>query len=197
RAPGATQAYFALESAMDEVAARLEMDPIELRLRNVSREGDPDAYGGKWPRIASVEVLEEAQRHPVYTAPLGDDEAVGVALGSWGGARTPSAAGCRVEPDGTVSVTVGSPDISGTAPGGSVEITRLVALGREFMGRHKPVEAIGRSAVQAASPTFTVHLARVRAEKETGSYHVTGYAAIQDVGHAINPPEIAGQIHGG
>jgi CO/xanthine dehydrogenase Mo-binding subunit len=282
RAPGATQAYFALESAMDEVAARLDIDPIEFRLRNVSREGDPDAYGSKWPRIASVEVLEEAKRHPVYTEPLGDGEAVGVALGSWGGARTPSAAGCRVEPDGTVSVTVGSPDISGTAtglaliaaegfgispdkvrvstadtssapyssmasgsqvtysvggavyeaarearrqlmeiateeleaapedleitdgrvavkgaPSRSVEITRLVSLGREFMGRHKPIEAIGRSAVRAASPTFTVHIARVRAEKETGSYHVTGYAAIQDVGHAINPPEIAGQIHGG
>src|SRR5438876_360661 len=41
RAPGATQAYFALESAIDELAVRLQIDPIELRLRNVSREGDP------------------------------------------------------------------------------------------------------------------------------------------------------------
>src|SRR6266851_4328736 len=282
RAPGATQAYFALETAMDELAARLEMDPIELRLRNVSREGDPTADGGRWPRIASVEVLEEAKRHPLYTTPLGDDEAVGVALGAWGGARTPSAAGCRVEPDGTVSVTVGSPDISGTAtglamiaaeafgvsadmvrvevgdtasapfsttssgsqvtysvggavyeaarearrqlleiateeleaapedleivggrvavkgaPSRSVEITKLVRMSREFMGRHKPIEATGRSAVQAASPMFTVHIARVRVDRETGAFQLTGYAAIQDVGHAINPPEVEGQIHGG
>ena len=282
RAPGATQAYFALESAMDELAERLRMDPIQLRLLNVSREGDRTADGRRWPRIASSEVLEEAARHPLYTAPAGPDEAVGVALGSWGGARTPSAAGCRVEPDGTVAVTVGSPDISGTATGlamiaaqafgvsadkvhvevadtstapfsatasgsqvtysvggavyeaaqearrqlleiateeleaaaedldildgrvvvkgaptRSVEITELVKLGREFMGRHKPIQAVGRSAVQAASPTFTVHIARVKFDRETGAYRLTGYAAIQDVGHAINPPEIEGQIHGG
>src|SRR5207237_4280861 len=65
RAPGATQAYFALESAMDELAAKLGMDPIELRLRNVSREGDLAADGEPWPRIASIEVLEEARSHPV------------------------------------------------------------------------------------------------------------------------------------
>ena len=282
RAPGATQAYFALESAIDELAERLRMDPIQLRLLNVSREGDRTADGGRWPRIASTEVLEEAARHPLYTAPAGPDEAVGVALGSWGGARTPSAAGCRVEPDGTLAVTVGSPDISGTATGlamiaaqgfgvspdkvrvevadtsnapysgtssgsqvtysvggavleaaqearrqlfeiateeleaapedldivdgrvavkgaptRSVEITELVKLGREFMGRHKPIQAVGRSAVRAASPTFTVHIARVKFDRETGAYRLTGYAAIQDVGHAINPPEIEGQIHGG
>src|SRR5207244_732418 len=110
RAPGATQAFFALESAIDEVAVKLGVDPIDLRLRNVSREGDPTPDGHRWPRVASVEVLEEARRHPLYTAALGPDEAVGVALGSWGGARTPSAAGCRVDPDGLGAVTVGSPD---------------------------------------------------------------------------------------
>jgi CO/xanthine dehydrogenase Mo-binding subunit len=282
RAPGATQAYFALESALDELAIELDMDPIDLRLRNVSREGDPTASGMTWPRVASVEVLEEARRHPLYNEPLGAGEAVGIALGSWGGARTPSAAGCRVEPDGTVTITVGSPDISGTAtglamiaaeafgvdpdrvhvqvadtssapfsstssgsqvtysvggavieaarearrqlmeiateeleaaaedldivdgkvtvkgaPSRSIEIAKLVSLGREFMGRHRPIEATGRSAVQAASPMFTVHIARVKLDAETGAYRLVGYAAIQDVGHAINPPEVEGQIHGG
>jgi CO/xanthine dehydrogenase Mo-binding subunit len=282
RAPGATQACFALESAIDELAVRLHMDPIELRLRNVSRQGDPTADGHEWPRVASIEVLEEAKSHPLYTTPTTDGEAVGIALGAWGGARTPSAAGCRVEPDGTLSVFVGSPDISGTAtglaiiaaqafgvapdkvrvevsdtsnapfsatssgsqvtysvggavleaahearrqlleiatdqleaapedldivdgrvqvkgaPSRSVEITRLVELSTAFMGRYKPIQATGRSAVQAASPMFTVHIARVRVDRETGAYALTGYAAIQDVGHAINPPEVEGQIHGG
>jgi CO/xanthine dehydrogenase Mo-binding subunit len=282
RAPGGPQAYLALEGAMDELALELGIDPIELRLRNVSREGDLNATGSAWPRIASIECLEEAKRHPVYTAPLGPNEAVGIALGSWGGARSPGAAGCRVEPDGTVSVLIGSPDISGTAtglamiaaeafgispdrvrvevgdtgtaphgptssgsqvtyslggavfeaalearrqlleiateeleaapedldivdgtvavkgaPGRSVEITKLVRMSTEFMGRHKPIHAVGRSAVKSASPAFTVHIARVRADLETGAYQLIGYAAIQDVGRAINPPEIEGQIHGG
>src|SRR5437879_9443646 len=98
-------------------ALALNIVPIELRLLNVSREDDPTADGNRWPRVGSVEVLEAAKTHPFYTAALGEHEAVGVALGSWGGARTPSAAGCRVEPDGTVAITVGSPDISGTATG--------------------------------------------------------------------------------
>jgi CO/xanthine dehydrogenase Mo-binding subunit len=51
--------------------------------------------------------------------------------------------------------------------------------------------------VQAASPMFTVHIARVRSDLETGAFRLTGYAAIQDVGRAINPPEIEGQVHGG
>ena len=65
------------------------------------------------------------------------------------------------------------------------------------MGRHKPIQASGRSAVQAASPMFTVHIARVKLDRETGAVKLAGYAAIQDVGHAINPPEVEGQIHGG
>jgi CO/xanthine dehydrogenase Mo-binding subunit len=37
----------------------------------------------------------------------------------------------------------------------------------------------------------------VKADPETGSYQLTGYAAIQDVGRAINQPEVEGQVHGG
>jgi CO/xanthine dehydrogenase Mo-binding subunit len=282
RAPGAPQAYFALESALDELALELKMDPIALRLRNASREGDLGGDGQPWPRIAMVECLEEAQRHPLYTAPVAEGEGVGVALGSWGGARTPASAGCRVEPDGTLTVHVGTVDVSGSSTGlamiaaesfgvpldkvrietsdtgvapygplaaGSqvtysmggavqeaaaearrqlleiatneleaapedldiidgrvtvrgvperyVEVTKLVAMSTEFMGRYRPIQATGRSAVQAASPMFTVHIARVRTDAETGEFQLTGYAAIQDVGRAINPPEAIGQIHGG
>jgi len=71
RGPGAPQAYFALESAMDELAIKLNIDPIELRMRNASKEGDPTADESRWPRIAMVECLEEARKHPVYTAPCG------------------------------------------------------------------------------------------------------------------------------
>jgi CO/xanthine dehydrogenase Mo-binding subunit len=78
-----------------------------------------------------------------------------------------------------------------------VEVTKLVGLSTEFMGRYRPIQATGRSAVLEASPMFTVHIARVRTDAETGAFQLTGYAAIQDVGRAINPPEIEGQIHGG
>jgi CO/xanthine dehydrogenase Mo-binding subunit len=282
RAPGAPQAYFALESALDELALELEMDPIALRLKNARREGDPGPDGKPLPAIAMIECLEEAQKHPLYTKPTRQGEGVGIALGMWGGARTPSSAGCRVEPDGTLTVHVGTVDVSGASPGlamiaaesfgvpvdrvrietsdttvapygpvaaGSqvtysmggavheaaaearrqlleiatneleaapedleitdgrvgvrgvperhVEITKLVAMSTEFMGKYRPIQATGRSAVLAASPMYTVHIARVNTDAETGAFELTGYAAIQDVGRAINPPEAMGQIHGG
>jgi probable selenate reductase molybdenum-binding subunit len=40
RGYGATQGYFALETAMDEAAERLGLDPIEFRLRNAIRTGE-------------------------------------------------------------------------------------------------------------------------------------------------------------
>src|SRR5262249_38962677 len=40
RAPTAPQTAFALESLLDELAERLELDPVEIRLRNAAEEGD-------------------------------------------------------------------------------------------------------------------------------------------------------------
>jgi CO/xanthine dehydrogenase Mo-binding subunit len=95
-----------------------------------------------------------------------------------------------------LDITDGKVTVRGV-PERFVEITRLIALSTEFMGKVRPIQSSGRSAVQSASPAFTVHIARVRTDPETGAFQITGYAAIQDVGHAINPPEVEGQIHGG
>src|SRR5690242_10686916 len=40
RAPGAPQATFALESTVDELCQKLQMDPVEFRLKNALKEGD-------------------------------------------------------------------------------------------------------------------------------------------------------------
>jgi len=49
RGYGATQGTFAMESAMDELARKLSMDPLELRLKNLVKEGEimPGYYGEK------------------------------------------------------------------------------------------------------------------------------------------------------
>ena len=58
RGPGTTQVAFAIESQMDQLAERLGMDPLELRLRNGLRQGD---------RLMSGQVLE---RDPAFAATL-------------------------------------------------------------------------------------------------------------------------------
>src|SRR6185437_14838910 len=49
RAPTAPPAAFALESVLDELAGRLGLDPLELRLRNVADEGDRTPAGPPFP----------------------------------------------------------------------------------------------------------------------------------------------------
>ena len=48
RAPGAPQSEFAVESIIDELAKRIGMDPVELRLKNAARERYP---GRLWPDV--------------------------------------------------------------------------------------------------------------------------------------------------
>ena len=47
RGYGATQGLFAVESAVNELAARLHMDPFKIREMNIVKEGDvmPAYYG--------------------------------------------------------------------------------------------------------------------------------------------------------
>ncbi|MBO0687314.1 MAG: molybdopterin-dependent oxidoreductase, partial [Candidatus Dormibacteraeota bacterium] len=82
-------------------------------------------------------------------------------------------------------------------PSRAQSIGHLAGLSMQFGGRYAPVAGQGRAAITEQSPMFTVHIARVRVDAETGEWRLTGYAAIQDVGKAINPPEVLGQVHGG
>jgi CO/xanthine dehydrogenase Mo-binding subunit len=91
-----------------------------------------------------------------------------------------------------LEITDGAVQVKGV-PGRSVQVGELAMGG----ATHPPVLGRARTRIERQSPAFTVHLCRVVADRETGAYRVTGYAAVQDVGRAVNPPEIEGQIHGG
>lgn len=115
RAPGAPQAAFALECAIDDLARKLEMDPIELRLKNAVVEGDIRADGPAWTRIGLAECLERAQvAYAAERATLGPNEGLGVAAGGWPGATDAASAVCRLNSDGSLQVTTGTVDLSGT-----------------------------------------------------------------------------------
>lgn len=115
RAPGAPQATFAIEQAVDELATKLGWDPIEFRLRNASKEGDPQPNDQPWPRIGLREILEAMRDHPVWkNRNSSPNTGVGIAIGGWPGGIEPCAANVRVNTDGTMLVTLGSTDITGT-----------------------------------------------------------------------------------
>src|SRR6266566_534385 len=137
RAPSGPQAYFALESTVQELCQQLGMDPLQFRQINALKEGDPNIMRGRWPRIGLLECLEQIQQHPLWVqreqarqegpeegrdasgpsinrGPTGWKIGIGVAAGGWPGGTEPAAALCRLEQDGSFTVVVGSVDLSGS-----------------------------------------------------------------------------------
>ena len=289
RAPGAVQATFAIESQMDEIARRLSIDPLELRLTNAVSEGDPMPNGRPWPRIGLRECLEQLKERLINRGRSAGSQdrnrvirrGLGVAVGGWLGGVEPASAVCRVNGDGSLHVIVGTVDMSGTnttlaqiaaevfgapvervqvvnadtdsapyagASGGSkiiytvgaavqravedarrqllaiagdhleaavhdleivdqqvrvrgvpdrsIAVAKLAEMSMEFGGKYEPIFGRGASATVARAPGFAAHLAEVEVDTETGRARVVGHVVAQDVGRALNPAAIEGQIQG-
>ena len=60
RSPGSPQAAFALESALDELAAAAGLDPAALRLRNLVPAGVPSVTGNVWAEARGPQTLDAA-----------------------------------------------------------------------------------------------------------------------------------------
>ena len=114
RAPGAPMAAFASETVLDEIAAELDMDPLELRIRNAAEEGVKSFYGPRFRKIGYRETIDAVRDHPHYSVPLGPNQGRGVASGFWFNFGSVSSATVHVNEDGGASVMTGSPDIGGS-----------------------------------------------------------------------------------
>jgi CO/xanthine dehydrogenase Mo-binding subunit len=114
RAPGAPMAAFASETVLDELARKLEIDPIDLRIKNAVRKGVHAIYGPRFREIGFVETLEAARAHPHYKAPLKENQGRGVASGFWFNGGMQSSAVVNLNEDGSATVLSGNPDIGGS-----------------------------------------------------------------------------------
>jgi CO/xanthine dehydrogenase Mo-binding subunit len=114
RAPGAPQTMHAFECALDEAAIALDMDPLDLRLKNAADEGTTAPYGPKFPAIGFKACLEAAKVHPNYTKPVPEGAGRGVSAGFWFNVGMQSSAEVHINENGSVMVVEGSPDIGGS-----------------------------------------------------------------------------------
>ena len=114
RAPGAPQAEFAAEMAVNELADKLGMDPIDLRLKNAAKEGTQTIYGPKLKRVGLVECLEGIKNSDHYKQALKENQGRGVAAGFWFNVGGQSSVTLNMNPDGTGTIVEGSPDIGGS-----------------------------------------------------------------------------------
>ena len=277
RAPGATNAAFAAETVVDEIAEKLAMDPIDFRLRNAAKQGTRRADGPRYRRIGCVEVLETMKQHPHYNAPLGGpNRGRGVSVGFWFNIGFASSCSISVNADGTVNLVEGSTDIGGTRTSIAMQAAEVLGIAAEDVnpsvvdtdsigytavtGGSRTTFATGWAAweaaqdvmrqlkeraailweVDAASVTaergvfrsgdkaltfrelaarlgetggpvvgrgavnpkgvggsFSGCIADVEVDPETGKVSILRFTAVQDVGKAIHPSYVEGQMQGG
>ncbi len=169
RAPGATNAAFAAESVVDELAEELGMDPLEFRLRNAAKEGTRRADGPKYQRIGCVEVLEAMKSHPHYLAPLeGPNRGRGVAVGFWFNIGFASSCMIGVSADGTVNLVEGSTDIGGTRTSVAMQAAEVLGIPAEdVLPSVVDTDSVGYTAVTGGSrTTFATGWAAIEAARD-------------------------------
>ena len=282
RAPGAPNSTFGTESCMDELARRLEIDPLRLREINAAKDGTKAAHGPTWANIGYLQTIEAAKNHPHLKVKLGKNQGRGVASGFWFNIGGESSAACHVNEDGSVTIVEGNPDIGGSRAsmammaaealgipydkvrpvvadtssvgfsfltGGSrvtfatgmavtqaaekvvVELKKRAAAiwdispeavewkdGKAYpagpnAGSFEPLSLqeialkAGRTGgpisaevsinAQGAGAGWATHICDVEVDRETGYVKILRYTAVQDVGRAIHPSYVEGQIQGG
>ena len=114
RAPGSPQVIFAIESHMDMIASRLGMDPIALRKKNALRVGDRSSIGALDDAADLREILERTEQESGWHQPKAKNRGRGIAVGFWASRGMPGGNTLKLNADGTVAITTGSVDLSGS-----------------------------------------------------------------------------------
>ena len=128
RAPTAPQTCWALEQHMDEVAAALELDPVEFRRRTLIDEGDESPTRQVFGPLGMKETLERAVELIGYDQDLPDNEAIGVACGWWPSFGFESGAYVKLNGDGTGMI------ITGAQENGSGAVMGLPLIAAQVLG---------------------------------------------------------------
>lgn len=123
RGYGATQGIFALESAINQLAAKLNIDPIKLREMNMVKEGDvmPAYYGEKANSCTLDKCLKKAKemidwdnKYPCKDLGNGKVRSVGVAMAMQGSGISKidtAAVEIKLNDDGFYTLMIGASDM--------------------------------------------------------------------------------------
>ena len=83
------------------------------------------------------------------------------------------------------------------APDRSITVEEIASKALRFGGRYEPIEGHGGSAQTSGAPSVAAHLSHVRVDRETGEVELLRHVIAQDVGRALNPALVEGQMRGG
>ena len=155
RAPGAPQSEFATEAVINELAEQLDIDPLEIRLKNAAEEGASRADGYTYGVIGNVECMQAAQDSPHWNSELsGPNRGRGVAQGFWFNIGFESSAYAQVNGDGTVPLVLGSTDIGGTRASIAMQLAETLGISSDDVRPHVvDTNSVGFTAVTGGSRT--------------------------------------------
>ena len=212
RAPGSTNAAFACETVIEELAEKLGIDPIDFRLKNASKEGTRRPDGPAYPVIGLVETLERAKAHPHYSAPLeGPNRGRGIGCGYWMNAGLKSSVTAHVNGDGSVTLIEGSTDIGGSRTSIAMQLAETLGIGSaDVIPRVVDTDSVGYTDVTGGSRTtfatgWAAHetaldIRRQMAERAAGFWKCTPNEVKFDAGvysngsESLTFKELAGKI---
>jgi xanthine dehydrogenase YagR molybdenum-binding subunit len=134
RAPNHPQASFLTCSAIEDLAAKLKLDPLEVFMKNVEYSARPEVYKQQLAKAAELIEWKKRwhQRGDTTRGPI--KRGLGIGINTWGGGGHASRCRARINPDGTVEVELGSQDI------GTATRTMIAMVAAETWGL--PVSAI-------------------------------------------------------
>jgi xanthine dehydrogenase YagR molybdenum-binding subunit len=129
RAPNAPQQCFVTMCAVDDLAAKLQMDPVEFYRKNLSILGPRAKEYAEELEKASELMDWKSKWHPRGdTRPGPVKRGVGMAIHTWGGGGRSSSCMCTIHPDGSAEVSLGSQDL-GTGNRTLINIVAAETLG--------------------------------------------------------------------
>jgi xanthine dehydrogenase molybdenum-binding subunit len=168
--PGSTQVTFATEHVVDELAAELDIDPLEFRMKNNATTGTRRINGVIFPKMGCQEVLEAARDSEHWKSELkGENRGRGIAMGYWFNVGLKSAVTASVNKDGTVNLVEGSTDIGGTRTSIAMQLAETLGI---------TAEDVNPQVVDTASIGYTDVTGGSRVTYATGW---AAYEAAQDI----------------
>jgi CO/xanthine dehydrogenase Mo-binding subunit len=124
RAPSQPQHTFAAESHLDLIARAMQIDPVELRVRNAVRAGETDVEGAVWHDSQAPRVLATLRAASQWGGTVGKDHGRGVAFSARHVGRGKTSLTLTLVADGSIEVLTGVADQGG---GAHTMIQRVVA----------------------------------------------------------------------
>ena len=205
RAPGAPQSMHAMECALDDLARQLEMDPLDLRIKNAADEGTVAPYGPQFPAIGLKACLEAAKVHPNYTTPQAEGQGRGVAVGFWFNIGMQSSAEIRIAENGAVTIMEGSPDIGGSRASMCLMAAETLGVPYESINAHVgDTEATGYCNTTGGSrTTFATGMAVIEAcediitqckERAALTWELDSEQVDWEDGHAVPKPGVNADV---